>query len=332
MPRRRAPPRLYLDRKRGQWVIRDGPHFIRTGCPERERGIAETALERYLGHKHRPEPSPSPLIADVLSAYAREHLPHTRAAANAAYQVEALAAHWGDKSVADVTARACRAYASTKSPAAARRDLETLRAAIRYWHREYGPLASIPAVTLPERPIARTRWLTRSEAARLLWAARHTPHLRRFILLGLYTGSRSGVILALQWSQIDLAQGVMARTAPGTAADKRKRAPIVRLGKRILAHLRRWRRLDNPAISYLCHYDGARVRKLRRSWTGARVRAGLDPAVTPHTLRHTRATWMMQSGTVTPWEAAGALGMSLEMLERTYGHHHPDWQRAAAEA
>jgi integrase len=51
--------------------------------------------------------------------------------------------------------------------------------------------------------------------------------------------------------------------------------------------------------------------------------------VTPHTLRHTRATWLMQSG-VDRWQAAGHLGMSVEMLERNYGHHHPDYQKQAA--
>jgi integrase len=47
-------------------------------------------------------------------------------------------------------------------------------------------------------------------------------------------------------------------------------------------------------------------------------------------MRHSRATWMMQAR-VPVWEAAGALGMSLETLERTYGHHHPDFQKKAAE-
>ena len=43
------------------------------------------------------------------------------------------------------------------------------------------------------------------------------------------------------------------------------------------------------------------------------------------------ATWLMQRG-VPIWQAAGYLGMSAEMIERTYGHHHPDYMRAAAQA
>jgi hypothetical protein len=39
----------------------------------------------------------------------------------------------------------------------------------------------------------------------------------------------------------------------------------------------------------------------------------------------------MQRG-VPIWQAAGYLGMSAEVLERTYGHHHPDYMRVAAQA
>jgi hypothetical protein len=59
--------------------------------------------------------------------------------------------------------------------------------------------------------------------------------------------------------------------------------------------------------------------------------AGLWGRVTPHTLRHTAATWLVQRG-VPLWQAAGYLGMSAEILERTYGHHHPHHMRAAAQA
>jgi Phage integrase family len=55
----------------------------------------------------------------------------------------------------------------------------------------------------------------------------------------------------------------------------------------------------------------------------------LSGKVTPHTLRHTAATWLMQRG-VPVWEASGFLGMSPEVLQETYGHHHPDHLRGAS--
>jgi hypothetical protein len=59
--------------------------------------------------------------------------------------------------------------------------------------------------------------------------------------------------------------------------------------------------------------------------------AKLSGKVARHTLRHTAAAWLMQAG-VNKWQAAGFLGMSIEMLDRVYGHHHPDHLRAAAQA
>jgi hypothetical protein len=59
--------------------------------------------------------------------------------------------------------------------------------------------------------------------------------------------------------------------------------------------------------------------------------AKLEGNVSPHALRHTAATWLMQIG-VNTWEAAGFLGMSEKTLRDVYGHHHPDYLRAAASA
>jgi integrase len=320
-----------LDRARGQWFIRDAGRFLRLGLPESERAAAEKRLGEYLGQKHQPEIGPDPLIADVLNIYATQHLPHTKSARDASYSLMNLIAWWGTRRVSAIAANSCREYARGRSPSMARRDLETLRAATRFYHREAGPLGALPTVVLPPKAEPRDRWLTRSEAAKLLKAARRQQHLRRFVLLALYTGSRSNAILGMQWSWIDLRAGVMRRRAPGEIEDAKKRSPEVRLGRRIISHLRRWRRLDVAAgdKGYVCHYDGRRVQKLRQSFPAAAARAGLI-GVSPHVLRHTRATWLMQAG-VPIWEAAGHLGMSTEMLTRQYAKHHPDWQKRAAE-
>jgi hypothetical protein len=56
------------------------------------------------------------------------------------------------------------------TPAAARRELEDLRAAINH-HRTEGCCSEAVGVWLPDKPLPRVGWLTRSKAARLLWAA-----------------------------------------------------------------------------------------------------------------------------------------------------------------
>jgi integrase len=168
-----------------------------------------------------------------------KRLAHRRSARLIGYRIGSLLPWWGDKTVAAINVASCRAYASTKTAQGAQGDLKVLRAAAMHWNKAHAPLAVVPAFWLPPNNPPRERWLTK--AARLLRAAKPYQHLRRFILLGLYTGSRPGVLLALRWDQID--GEIMHRTPIGQRQDQKKRAPRVRLGRRIMAHLRRWRRL-----------------------------------------------------------------------------------------
>ena len=330
MPRRKAPPRLYLDPKRQTWIIRDGPRFIRTGVARSNPADAENQLSNYIEDKYAPPATDSPTVLEVLAAYAREVLPDRATKRNISYQIGSLSKWWAGKKSSDVTSAACRAYAATKSQSSAYADLKILRAALRHWSKERSRLAVQPVIWQPPATEPRDRWLTRAELARLLWAARRCQHIRRFILLAYYTGSRPGVILRLQWDQIDLGAGVMTRRRRGEATHSNKSAPRVRLGKRIMAHLRRWRRIDDTAVKYLCHYEGRPVTDPHGAWKRIVKAAKLKGRVTRHTLRHTRATHLVQAG-VSLWQAAGALGMTVKTLESTYGHHHPDWQRDAAD-
>jgi hypothetical protein len=79
---------------------------------------------------------------------------------------------------------------------------------------------------------------------------------------------------------------------------------------------------------HFIEWHGKPIRSVKTGFARAALLAGL-PGVTPHTLRHMAATWLMQRG-VPVWEAAGFLGMSPEMLGQTYGHHHQDYLRNAA--
>jgi integrase len=328
MPRRRLPPRLYLDKSRGQWTIRDGENFIRTGCTVKDVAGAEGVLAAYIADKYRPAKSPSPPVANILLAYLRDKVPHMKSRSNK-YNISNLAKWSSDKTLAEVTAVNCRAYAKTKTQSAARADLDKLAAAIQYWHKEYGPLDKIPAVWKPPKVEPRDRWLTREEAARFLREARRTEHLKRFVMLGLYTGSRAGVICNLEWSWLDLERRTMRRRAPGIGETKNKRTPPIPIPRKLLPFLRRWKRADAGRTKYVVHYDGRPVKDPHTAWDNAKRRAGL-PWLHPHILRHTRATWMVQKG-VPPWQAAGFLGMTVRVPEATYGHHSPDYMRDAAD-
>src|SRR5262249_7657526 len=139
MPRSLKPPRLCLDRSRGQWFIRDAGAFTGLGLPEADRERAEKLLAEYLGRKWEPAGGPNPPIAEVLTVYASEHAPHVAQPRNIGYAITYLSRWWGDKRVSAITAAACRQYAAdATSTSTARKDLEMLRAACRYYSRTMG--------------------------------------------------------------------------------------------------------------------------------------------------------------------------------------------------
>jgi integrase len=75
---------------------------------------------------------------------------------------------------------------------------------------------------------------------------------------------------------------------------------------RLLAHLRRWA-AKGIAKDYFVEWHGRPVKSVKTAFKSAVRLAELPGKVSPHTLRHTAATWLMQAG-VDKWEAAGFLG------------------------
>jgi integrase len=190
------------------------------------------------------------------------------AADKAAHNISNLIPFWGKKRADDVNADNCNAYANDRPPAAARRDLEVLRAALLYWNKHKAALSRIPAVVLPDKSQPRERWLTQEEARRLRKAAMKHPHLYRFVILGLKTGSRSGVLLSLRWDQIDLAP-----RRDGPEGDRRDRG---QQQAQAAGEARQGRGAPDAPLEgqgrqdpHVIHYDGLPIKKLRRSWAAA---------------------------------------------------------------
>ena len=221
----------------------------------------------------------------------------------------------------------------------ARRELESIRAAANHYCKTR-KLSFRPVIDLPPKGEPRLRWLTRSEAARFIHKARRrgNHHVARIILIGIYTGARSGAIKAMKWlpstdtGYFDLELGVMYRKG-ASQRSTRKRRPSVQIPERLLPHLYRWRKMDK-GLPDVIHSDGEPVGSIRRAWAASRKDAELDQDVVPHVLRHTAASWGIQNvRTIQEMQSlADFLGMSLKMLLETYGHLNPIHQKAASDA
>jgi integrase len=364
MSRRSKGPRLWLEpaRRDGRgnithypvWVIRDGSSKLSTGCGEGEAQAAQVALANYIiGKTKAPrvrDRDPAKCrIADVIAIYSDDKIAKQAKPREAAARLDRVLDFFGTRTLADLNQRICEEYVKHRGKLqASRRELEDLRAAVRH-HWKQGLCLSLSPVVLPEKSAPRERWLTRDEAARFLWAAwrKHqvmfgnnskrstAKHLARFILVGLYTGTRSAAICgaALEPTEgrgfVDVERGVFYRRAAGKRETK-KRQPPIRLPPRLLAHIERWKRLG-IAKRAVVEWNGKPVARIDKGLRAVRREAGLDNKVTAHTLRHSCATWLMQSG-ANLWEVAGFLGMTVDMLQERYGHHHPDYQSGAVNA
>jgi len=313
----------------GSYIILDGRRQV--GVRSDDSGVAQKALADYINAQHgrqiakgKRDPADIPII-DVINVYVTDKAHEHARPAETARALRRIDAFMEGKSLADINGRLCRDYAKQSgTDTMARRDLELLRAAINH-HRREGLLDRMVSVVLPERRPARERWLTRSEAAKLLWTAWRRPKCKqvaRFILFALYTGRRASVVSSASFVRepgrnwIDTKGGML--WPPERAKVTNKRNPATAIQPELLAHLRRWERTGR----YLVPWGEHSVGRLDRTIAIIAEMAGIGP-VTPHVLRHTAATWLMMSG-CDIWEAAGFLGMTVRTLETTYGHHRPE--------
>lgn len=231
---------------------------------------------------------------------------------------------------ADITEDQCRLYAGQRGkdgvkPATIRTELQALRAATR-WAADKGWIERAPKLVMPGRAQPRARWLTRAEADRLLNGCQ-APHVRLFCVIALMTGARRGAILSLTWDRVNLDAGLIDFRVPGKAETK-KRQVQVPINDTLRAALVEARAA--ATCQHVIEWAGGPVQSVRKGVAEAARRAGLS-SVTPHVFRHTAVTWMMQAG-VTIFDAATYAGMTAEMVEKVYGHHHPDHLRGAARA
>jgi integrase len=359
MPRQSKPARLWLrpasEDRASVWIILNGGKQTSTGCGKEDREGAERFLQEHLTSQFAQAPKSKQraaediYIAEVVATYLSVKGMTVARPAALAQRMNKVLDWWGEKSLADISRTTCKQYCDQRgSNAAARRELEDLRAAVKMANAD-GLCRHTITVTVPEAPPKRTTFLEPSQVAALLWKAYRTRqsfkgsptknyptrHVSRFILCALYTGSRSARIWRASFEKeegrpyIDVEKGLFHRTWQGENVPQNKRAPVQRIPTRLLAHLRRWRRMG---ARYVCEYQG-RAADPKKAFARL-VRAvfpDADSAIVRHTFRHTAATWLMQRS-ADKFEVAGYLGMTMKTLESTYGHHHPDYQTSIGEA
>lgn len=343
MPRHAEQPTVSLVMRGTRYYLQwwEGGRSERLSCRTEDRETAERFRASFLAGRGSPEPPQEPTIGQILDGYLADRQGHVAAYATLRYATDRLRAHLGALIPSHLTRERVRFYHAarrkegvTVGPSTARRrkpisdgtiirELVTLRAALRWAERDQW-IVRVPHVEVPKAPPARDRWLSRDEADRLI-AACQAAHVRLFVVMALHTAARAAALLELRWDQIDLSRRLAHL---GNGSGNKRRAIAVPINDTLAAALQVAG--EARTTDWVIEFAGRQVRSVKSGFRGAADRAGL-PGITPHTLRHTAATWMIQAGI--PFEqVARFLGNSVAMIERVYGHHSPEFLLRAARA
>ncbi len=180
---------------------------------------------------------------------------------------------------------------------------------------EWGWLDYAPKLRQYKEAGRRVRWLAHDEAKKLLDEL--PTHLRDMAEFSLATGLRQANVMHLKWNQLDIARCV-AWIHPDEA--KARKAIGVNLTESAVNIIRR--QLGQHPI-FVFTYNGRPVGQVNtKAWKKALARAGIE-GFRWHDLRHTWASWHVQSGTtLTKLQEMGGWE-SIEMVRR-YAHLAPE--------
>ena len=176
-------------------------------------------------------------------------------------------------------------------------------------------------VKIPRADNRRHRFLSREEADQLFAALAFKSHqVFEMALMSLHCGLRAGEIFSLTWGDIDLDKGMMVLR--DTKSGRNRVAFMTEDVKEMLAKKPRG---GNDDLVFPGR-GGIRVNVISRSFDRAVRELGLNDGVTDprqkvvfHTLRHTYASWLVESG-VDLYTVKTLLGHSTLAMTERYSH------------
>lgn len=206
--------------------------------------------------------------------------------------------------------------------------LSFMRGLLRAAANEWRWIKMAPVIKTKKPVSKRIRWLTRDEATRLI--EEMPASIKPVVIFALATGLRRSNILDLEWNQVDMQRKVAwinpenakAGKAIGVAlndtACKVLRDQIGKHSRWVFVHTKAGTRSDGTKTP--------EIRKMRcddnTAWYRGLKKAGITD-FRFHDLRHTWASWLIQSGV--PLSALQEMGgwESIEMVRR-YAHLAPN--------
>ncbi|WP_241254095.1 tyrosine-type recombinase/integrase [Proteus vulgaris] len=206
--------------------------------------------------------------------------------------------------------------------------LSFIRSLLRAATNDWRWMETCPSIKTNKPLSKRIRWLTKDEASRLIQCMPES--IKPIVTFALATGLRRSNIINLEWQQVDMQRrvawvnpedakgGKAIGIALNDTACKVLRDQIGKHSRYVFVHTESKKRPDGTMTP--------QIRKMRvddnSGWRSGLKRAGIEN-FRFHDLRHTWASWLIQSGV--PLTALQEMGgwESIEMVRR-YAHLAPN--------
>lgn len=152
----------------------------------------------------------------------------------------------------------------------------------------------------------------------------HVDHLRPMVLLTMNTGLRLGEALSLEWSDVNLEEGVLTLRGANTKSGHSRRIPLNKTARSVLSD---WQASGPNSGLVFPARNGQQRLSVRRAWHGVLAAAGITD-FRWHDLRHHFASQLVMRGvdlnTVRDLLGHAQLDMTLR-----YAHLSPDHRAEA---
>jgi site-specific recombinase XerD len=230
----------------------------------------------------------------------------------------------GDRDLSQYTPRDVDLFKAKRgkdcSPTTVNMEFRALKAAfncgVRWEFIEENPFAKCSPMRIPEKP---PNYLSKDQF-NALYEAVTEPLFKRVFLFAVLTGMRLSEILNLEWSGIDFEKKLILVSNSEVFLTKTGKMRVVPMSDRVLELLREIRS-KNEESRFVFEFKSYKLSKsyVDHKFREYRISAGLAEGVSFHSLRHTFATWLVQSG-ASIYEVQKLLGHSDIKVTQIYSH------------
>ena len=261
---------------------------------------------------------------------------------NYGYTIKELLPIWGDLFLQQITPKMVEDFKVLRAkqvsrlsenkrvkPRTVNKDLNVIKCLFTH-AVDWGYLKESPAkkVTKLKATDDSFRFLSQEEADLLLDACGSSKckDLYAIVVTGMHTGMRKEELFNLQWQHIKFKERVIEVVSSEDHPTKTRKSRTIPMSDFLTTMLRKHpRRIGSPYV-FVSQY-GNKFKDIHSTLDGARRKAGIEH-LTPHTLRHTFASWAVMAG-VDLVSVKDLMGHSSIEQTMRYAHLSPQHLRAS---